>query len=507
MIDLPEAAVAAGRDPLVITLVIFLLSGLLAHYLFRRHPLGRASVRVIFLVVLTLVLLYAGVVPYQPLTRTDAPFQDAVYAALKIAWWLWTAWFLVGFLRVFVVAEHRPREGKLVQDLLAGLIYLAAVFAIIAYVFDLPIQGLLATSGAIAIILGLALQSTLSDVFSGIVLNFSRPYRPGDWISIDGSTDGRVVEMNWRATHVLTGKSDLAIVPNSTIAKAKIVNASSPSGIHGMTVTIQLDAKTPPAICAEILRHAVLNTRLILATPAPSVGVESITADAIEFDISFFVEELAQSTRAQNELFEWIYRHLAAAGIGWASTESHPTWLPEATTPKNAKTASERAIDLVAIFAHLTEEERKTLAGKTRHKHYDEGQILVEPGNVLNSVFVIGAGVVSLTAVSSEGEIELLRIGPGDHFGEIGMLTGHPSEATLKALVPVTTYELAKEDLAPVLEARPEVSHELCRALAKRQAAGQLIAAADIDKNVPPRRVAAWFSDRLHRLFDLANAE
>jgi len=69
--------------------------------------------------------------------------------------------------------------------------------------------------------------------------------------------------------------------------------------------------------------------------------------------------------------------------------------------------------------------------------------------------------------VMSEGEIEFLRIGPGDHFGEIGMLTGQPAEATLKALVPVTTYELAKEDLAPVLEARPDVSHELCRALAE----------------------------------------
>ena len=67
--------------------------------------------------------------------------------------------------------------------------------------------------------------------------------------------------------------------------------------------------------------------------------------------------------------------------------------------------------------------------------------------------------------------------------------------------------QLAKDDLAPVLEARPEVSHELCRALARRQAAGQLIASADIDKNVPPRRVAAWFSDRLHRLFDLAKVE
>jgi CRP-like cAMP-binding protein len=87
------------------------------------------------------------------------------------------------------------------------------------------------------------------------------------------------------------------------------------------------------------------------------------------------------------------------------------------------------------------------------------------------------------------------------------MLTGHPAEVTLKALAPVTTYELAKEDLAAVLEARPELSQELCRALAKRQAAGQLIASPDIDKTAPPRHVAAWFSDRLHRLFDLANAE
>jgi len=507
MIGLPEAAAAAVRDPLVVTLVVLLLGGLLTHLLFRRHPLSRAILRVVFLVGLTIVLAHAGVVPYEPLTRTGVPLQDAAHAALKIVWWLLVAWFLVGFLRVFVATERRPREGKLVQDLLAGLIYLAAVFAIIAYVFDLPIQGLLATSGAIAIILGLALQSTLSDVFSGIVLNFSRPYRPGDWISIDGSTDGRVIEMNWRATHVLNGNSDLAIVPNSTIAKAKIVNTSSPSGIHSINVTIQLDPQTSPSTGAEILRHAILNTQPILATPSPSVGVKSITADAIEFDLSFSVEELGQSTRAQNDLFNWLYRHLAAAGINWASTASRPSWLAEASLPKNGKTAAERVIDLVAIFAHLTEAERRTLAAKTKPKHYDEGEVLVEPGTVLGSLFVIGAGVVSLRAVVSEGEMELLRIGPGDHFGEIGMLTGHPSEVTFKARVPVTTYELTKEDLAPVLEARPEVSHELCRALAKCQAVGQLIAAGEIDKSAPPRRVAAWFSDRLHRLFDLAKAE
>jgi hypothetical protein len=71
----------------------------------------------------------------------------------------------------------------------------------------------------------------------------------------------------------------------------------------------------------------------------------------------------------------------------------------------------------------------------------------------------------------------------------------------------VTTYELSKEDLAHVLEARPEVSIELCRALALRQAAGKLLVSTEIDNGVAPGRVAAWFSDRLHCLFDLATAE
>ena len=170
--------------------------------------------------------------------------------------------------------------------------------------------------------------------------------------------------MNWRATHVLTAKRDLAIVPNSAIAKAKIVNASSPTGIHGMTVTVRLAAGTPPSVGAKILKLAILNTRLIMATPDPVISVKSVSADGTQFDIDFFVEELAQSARAQNELFDWISRHLAAANIALASSQSTPAWLPAAAI---RKTPPERALDLVDLFSGLTEEERKLLAGKAKH--------------------------------------------------------------------------------------------------------------------------------------------
>jgi small-conductance mechanosensitive channel len=370
MIDLSMVTDAA-RDPLVVTLGVFVLGGLLTYFFFRRHPMGRAIVRVVFLILLTIALLRADIVPYQPLQLTGSPFRDAVHGVLKIAWWVWAAWFLVGVLRAVVVFQRSPREGKLLQDLLAGLVYLAAVFAIITYVFDLPIQGLLATSGVVAIILGLALQSTLGDVFSGIVLSFSRPYRPGDWVNLEGGTDGRVIEMNWRATYVLTGRRDLAIVPNSTIAKGKIVNVSSPSGLHGTTITIQLDAKTPPSTGSETLEHAILNCRLIVAAPAPSITIKTINASYTEFDITFFVEELASAVKAQNELFDLMFRHLAAAGIDLASPQSQPDIAPGDKGLQQAKTGPEKLLELVAIFATLTTAERAAIAAKAQRGTYD----------------------------------------------------------------------------------------------------------------------------------------
>ena len=507
MIDLSVVLEIAARDPLVVAFGLMVLGGVTTHVLCKHAPFTRAIVRVVCLLLLTILLLRAGIVPYRPLPSTGSPFRDAVHGALQVAWWLWTAWFLVSLLRAFVIVEHRPREGKLLQDLLASLIYLAAVFAIIAYVFDLPIQGLLATSGVVAILLGLALQNTLGDVFAGLVLSFSRPYRPGDWISLDGGLEGRVLELNWRATHVLTGRRDLAIVPNSTIAKAKIVNVSSPSGLHGVTIAVQLDATPAPAAGTEMLAHAILNCRLIVATPAPTITVKAINATYTDFEITFFVDELAAVPRAQNQVFDLIFRHLAVAGIALAPAQNHPPGAGADQAAQRVKTGPERVLELVAIFASLTHEERKAIAAKLTPVSYDQGETLVEPGAVLHALCIVGTGVLSFTREASDGEIELLRLGPGDHFGEIGMLTGAPATAKIHALLPTAIYELAKDDLAPILEARPAVAHELCQALARRQRAGQLVATTELAESVPAHRLTLWFSERLHRLFDLASAE
>jgi small-conductance mechanosensitive channel len=496
--DLLASMKSVAEDPIVIALALLVLGVITTRFLLRNHPAYRNVTRGLFFALITIALLHGQIVPYQPLHATGSSLRNSIQVVLEVVWWVYGAWLVVGILRSVLVFKHRPREAKLLQDILAGLIYLAAIFAIIAYVFNLPIQGLLATSGAIAIIIGLALQSSLGDVFSGLVLSFSRPYRPDDWVRLEGGTEGQVIELNWRATHILTSQRDLAIVPNSVIAKSKIVNVSYPSHDHGVSITIRLDNRGTPSASAVILRQALLNSRRILASPNPSILVKDMNSAEVAFELTFFVDDLRASGAVQNELFDLIHRHLAAAGIALAAPDG------QAVAEGKPMSDAERLLGQVAIFAKLTPEERAGLAAKLKRTRHEAGETLLQTGTILQSLFLVGAGVISLSHEVGGRRTEVLRLGPGDHYGEVGMLTGKPAWGWITTLTPVVLYELPKVDLTPLLEARPQVAQDLSHELAQRQAAGHAVAAADPNRAEP---TANWFYAQLRKLFDAGGSK
>jgi hypothetical protein len=108
---------------------------------------------------------------------------------------------------------------------------------------DQPIEGLLATSGIVALVLGLALQSTLADLFSGIALDIEDPFGAGDRITVDGGNEGQVIEINWRATRIRNRSGDTTVIPNSQIAKST-PSCSAPVRHHRRTRNVDgVDAR------------------------------------------------------------------------------------------------------------------------------------------------------------------------------------------------------------------------------------------------------------------------
>jgi small-conductance mechanosensitive channel len=279
------------------------------HLIPSRRSNTRLVVQIAFFAVMTAVLVENNLTPF----GSEAPQVPDANALLVISarllWWIHLAWAITGFVRIYLVLERRPHEARLLQDIVVGVVYLSVGLSILAFVFGIPIGTLVATSGVVAIILGLALQSTLSDVFSGIALTLGRPYVIGDWIVLSDGIEGRVVESTWRSTHVLTGSNNLVVLPNSFLARLGLTNVSRPDGTHLLTLTVRIAPTRMPSIVAEVMQSVLTSCSSVIAEPPPTVALKSLDAVALEVELQFRVASPAERSRARSEVLDLVYRH------------------------------------------------------------------------------------------------------------------------------------------------------------------------------------------------------
>src|SRR5580692_1857377 len=206
-------------------------------------------------------------------------------------WWLLGARVLVAFMSFTLSYNRRWREARLFPDLTAAAIYTAAVSVVLISVLALPIGGLLATSGVLAIVLGLALQNTLADVFAGIAFGIEAPFNVGDRISLGDKIEGTVVQMNWRSIRILTDGDDVAIVPNSVVAKSDIVNRSSPTRVRSAFIELSCPATSNPERVIDTLQQATLLCAPILPAPVSSAALMSLGTTENRYRINFSVAD------------------------------------------------------------------------------------------------------------------------------------------------------------------------------------------------------------------------
>jgi small-conductance mechanosensitive channel/CRP-like cAMP-binding protein len=422
-------------------------------------------------VLLTLLLQQLVGSPLEPNFTRVSPDRAFWERLVEAGWWLLCAQNVIGVVKLFVVLEHRPRETRIISDLLAGAVYIAAFLAIVNFAFAVPIRGLLATSGVIAIVLGLALQSTLADVFSGIAVGIERPFTPGDLLWVEGGIEGRVIQVNWRSTQIVTGQNNIAAVPNNIIAKAQLINRSRPTPVRQDQIEIRLDAAAPPDTCLHVLRTAVKVCRLLMHLPAPGVVCTGLHGDGNSYEVSFSVETSEQLAAARTELYSHIHCHLRYAGIALAvagTASVRPVTVP---TPS-------QLLELSELFSVIEPTERDLLAQYLTLVWLEPGETLIRQGEKPERLYIVASGAAEITVQRPTGPHVVYLLGPGETLGAMGLITQMPYSATATAMTQLKAYSLSKTAIAKAIEVMPKLAVGL-EALAKRgQAALQQDAAA-----------------------------
>lgn len=180
---------------------------------------------------LSLIALTASVALFRTLVPAEATLLDPYLRFLLLFSLAYGAFKVVEVLVIDLLpGRHGSRQAPaILRDVVAAVVGGLILVVLLRASFGVDVAALVATSAALSIVLGLALQETLSNLFAGLALMLERPFEAGDWIQM-GDLIGQVQEVSWRAVRLkLIRQEDFLVVPNSVEGRVE-VSVEPPGG-------------------------------------------------------------------------------------------------------------------------------------------------------------------------------------------------------------------------------------------------------------------------------------
>jgi MscS family membrane protein len=188
-------------------------------------------------------ILTAGYTNLEGLSATIAK-------ALIILLLAWMAYRLIDAVALYFQEKAAHTETRFDDQIVPLLRKAAKVFVgILAFVLVVQnlgysVSGLLAGLGIGGLAFALAAKDTIANLFGSVTILIDRPFRVGDWISVDDSTEGVVEEIGLRSTRIRTFAKTLVSIPNQSLANAQVNNHSlMPRRRIKMTVGVTYDTR------------------------------------------------------------------------------------------------------------------------------------------------------------------------------------------------------------------------------------------------------------------------
>lgn len=386
-----------------------------------------------------------------------------------ILWWL-----------VFAVIAHRaidnfvflPLQRKsersipgIITKTVGFIIYLLAVFGIIAFVFDQKITSLLATSGLMAMIIGLAIQVNIANIFSGIVINMEHPFRMGDWVQFDNFEEGKIIDISWRSTRLMTRKGNILSIPNSQASESVMRNYSFPYNVIWGWQTVNIPIRNDPDAVLKTLNEAVKSADGIREEPAPAAVYMGLSEWSNKYMVMYCYSDYQSKLGADESVWSNVWHGLQQAGITPAERKiavQVGERMPDHQSPSALHPQS--MLSRVPAIEPLGEEAVHQLSKWVKPRFHAKDATIVQHGKQGGSMIIIAEGSAS---VQPEGntKAEGKPLLPGDAFGEINLFTGEPFTASLIALEDVVALEVTRDMMSSLLKDAPDRIDSLCEKL------------------------------------------
>jgi small-conductance mechanosensitive channel/CRP-like cAMP-binding protein len=366
---------------------------------------------------------------------------------------------------------------RIIRDITQGFIFIG-VMIIVLREFGVDASSLLTTSALLTAIIGLSLQETLGNLFAGLAIQAQQPFEVGDWINTEADPKllGRVIEINWRATTVITAAQVELIIPNGVLAKSTIRNYTKPNATSRRELFVQAPYDIAPSRVEKALLSAVEDVEGLIPVPPPTAQTRNFADSGIDYRLTYFVDDFLEGDRIDSEVRQRIWFVFQRAGIPIpfpTRTLQMQNATPEKETEESKLEVARRKASLLRVdfLRLLPEEALDKLAQLSRTLPFMPGEAIIRQGDPGAELYIVQRGEVAVVVGRSETHsvAELARLGPGEFFGEMSLMTGEKRAATVRAFNECEIVEVGKEAFQAVIAPDPKIVEPITRILADRQ--------------------------------------
>lgn len=360
-----------------------------------------------------------------------------------------------------ILNRKSEKLPKLVRSLFIFCWTLIILLIVLKINLGVNLTTIVTTSAVLSMVIGLALQDTLTNLIAGIVLHSEKSFKIGDYVKVN-ELEGRVLEITWRTTKMMTLDSGVMYIPNSVMVK-QITGNFSEYEWHLVKVKIGASYKASPNKVSKVLLEIAENEKEVLKNPKPEVRVLQMGDFSINYELRVWVSTYEKKKIVETELLKKIWYAFGRNDIKIPMPAREIFNVEEQCRDINKE--KEELIKKTDLFKDFTEKEIKSLIPITKTKIYGINEIVFSEGDAGDSFFVIYSGRIEIV-MNNEKIAELKR---GDFFGEMSLLTGKNRSATVTAIEETEVLVIEKEGFSEFIMNNEHLIHKISESISIRE--------------------------------------
>lgn len=395
---------------------------------------------------------------------------------LEMALWLGVGYTALSLLKVILVTEEKQYDWQTVIPNLFFQVGRAAIFLVVGAfilgrVWQVDLSQVAAALGVGSLVVALALQDTLSNLVSGFLLLLEGPLKKEDWLKV-GDSEGKVIEMNWRAVRLQTIEGNVVIIPNGTLGKQTILNYNLPNAARGIWIEIGFSYNDPPNKVKKILRQVLTELKGVdLDKGFKIVSTGNYDDFFINYRVMFMAADYISAFKARNDFRTRLYYVAKRHGLNIPFPISHIYHTDlEQNTVEDSPEAIVDYLQSLPYFDGVEAEALEKLALNAEVDHYGMGEQVLWQDKLAPGLYIIQRGSAALTFKDAQGAKQAVgEASQGDFFGESVLMSGKTSALSVVAANDLKVIRLEPAATANLVAERPLFAKQIDELIDERR--------------------------------------